>query len=159
MTTQHQPINLKIENAVLPEYVEPQTIAIQNGLIAKIAPAISTPATQTNSDIQNLFTPFGDGDPLKICTLLAQTLQLGTRDRHALCLNMATTLAAKAIGIHNHRIAPGSVADLVVVKAGSVSQVVGAAEGDRTTIKAGKIISQIRREQMLNTFREQANQS
>ena len=31
---------------------------------------------------------------------------------------MATTLAAKAIDIHDHRIAPGSVADLVVVKGG-----------------------------------------
>ncbi|MEO1395195.1 MAG: amidohydrolase family protein [Cyanobacteria bacterium J06634_5] len=102
-------------------------------------------AIATNN-IQNLFTPFGDGDPLKICTLLAQTLQLGTRDRHALCLSMATTQAAKAIGIHNHRIAPGCIADLVILNAASVSQVIGAAPPNRITIKCGKVVSQTRRE-------------
>ncbi|MEM9089752.1 MAG: amidohydrolase family protein [Cyanobacteria bacterium P01_F01_bin.53] len=102
-------------------------------------------AIATNN-IQNLFTPFGDGDPLKICTLLAQTLQLGTRDHHALCLSMATTQAAKAIGIDNHRVAPGCVADLVILNGESVSQVIGAAPANRTTIKAGKIISRTRRE-------------
>lgn len=105
-------------------------------------------AIATNN-IQNLFTPFGDGDPLKICTLLAQTLQLGTQDRHALCLDMATTQAAKAIGIHNHHIAPGSPADLVIINAGSISQVIGAAPSDRITIKSGKITSQVRREQLV----------
>ncbi|MBE9059664.1 amidohydrolase family protein [cf. Phormidesmis sp. LEGE 11477] len=98
-------------------------------------------AIATNN-IQNLFTPFGDGDPLKICTLLAQTLQLGTQERHALCLEMATTQAAKAIGLRDHRIEPGSAADLVILGADSISQVVGAAPGDRITIKSGNIISQ-----------------
>lgn len=97
-------------------------------------------AIATNN-IQNLFTPFGDGDPLKICTLLAQVLQLGTRDRQALCLEMATTRAAEAIGIRNHSIAPGSAADLVILNASSVSQAVGAAPSSRTTIKAGRVVS------------------
>ncbi|MEL6455760.1 MAG: amidohydrolase family protein [Cyanobacteria bacterium J06623_5] len=105
-------------------------------------------AIATNN-IQNLFTPFGDGDPLKICTLLAQTLQLGTCDRHALCLNMATTQAAKAIGLHNHRIAVGCNADLVILDAASVSQAIGAAPVSRTTIKAGTVVSEVVREQRL----------
>ena len=105
-------------------------------------------AIATNN-IQNLFTPFGDGDPLKICTLLAQTLQLGTEDRHALCLEMATTRAAKAIGIRGHRIVPGSVADLVILQASSVSQAIGAAPAGRTTVKAGRVISQVWRERSL----------
>ena len=105
-------------------------------------------AIATNN-IQNLFTPFGDGDPLKICTLLAQVLQLGTRDRHALCLEMATTRAAEAIGIRGHRIAPGSAADLVVLDARSVSQAVGAAPADRTTIKAGKVVSKAWKEEAI----------
>ncbi len=100
-------------------------------------------AIATNN-IQNLFTPFGDGDPLKICTLLAQTLQLGSRDRHALCLEMATTHAANAIGISNHRVEVGSAADLVILNASSISQAIGAAPSDRTTIKAGRVVSQLR---------------
>ena len=102
-------------------------------------------AIATNN-IQNLFTPFGDGDPLKICTLLAQVLQLGTSDRHALCLDMATTRAAKAIGIQGHTVAPGSIANLVVLNAGSASQAIGSAPPNRTTIKEGKVVSQVWRE-------------
>lgn len=104
-------------------------------------------AIATNN-IQNLFTPFGDGDPLKICTLLAQVLQLGTSERHALCLDMATTHAAKAIGILNHRIAPGNSADLVVLNGNSLSQVIGETPHNRTNIKSGKIVSQVRKEQV-----------
>jgi cytosine deaminase len=58
------------------------------------------------NNIQNLFTPFGDGDVLKICTLLAQVLQMGTAQAHELCLEMATTRAAKAIGIQGIRRSP-----------------------------------------------------
>lgn len=98
-------------------------------------------AIATNN-IQNLFTPFGDGDPLKICTLIAQTLQLGTTLSHIQCLEMATTRAAQAIGLAHHAIAPGNIADLVVLDATSVSEAVGAAPAGRTTIKQGRIVSQ-----------------
>ena len=37
MTTQHQPINLKIENATIPEHAERQTIAIQFSWVRAIA--------------------------------------------------------------------------------------------------------------------------
>ncbi|MGB3786413.1 MAG: amidohydrolase family protein [Phormidesmis sp.] len=97
-------------------------------------------AIATNN-IQNLFTPFGDGDPLKICTLLAQTLQLGTTAQHAQCLDMATTHAAAAIGIANHSIAPGHPADLVIIDARTASEAIGTAPPTRTTIKSGQVVS------------------
>ncbi|MGB3295574.1 MAG: amidohydrolase family protein [Phormidesmis sp.] len=97
-------------------------------------------AIATNN-IQNLFTPFGDGDPLKICTLIAQTLQLGTAASHQQCLEMVTTRAAQAIGIHNTGIAVGKVADLVILDARSASEAIGAAPLGRTTIKQGRIVS------------------
>ncbi len=94
------------------------------------------------NNVQNLFTPFGDGDVLKLCTLLAQVLQLGTIAQHQRCLDMATTLAAKAIGIENHSIAVGNPADLVILEAKSVSQAIGTAPVGRTVIKQGKAIVQ-----------------
>lgn len=94
------------------------------------------------NNVQNLFTPFGDGDVLKICTLMAQTLQLGTTSDHTLCLEMATTRAAQAIGLQNYGIAPGNRADLVIVAAKSVSEAVGTAPMGRTTIKNGRVVSQ-----------------
>ena len=100
------------------------------------------------NNVQNLFTPFGDGDVLKLCTLLAQVLQLGTIAQHQRCLEMATTQAAKAIGIANHALAVGNPADLVILDATSVSQAIGAAPAGRTVIKNGSVIVQTRLEQI-----------
>jgi cytosine deaminase len=98
-------------------------------------------AIATNN-VQNLFTPFGDGDLLKICTLLAQVLQLGTTASHQLCLDMATSKAAEAIGIPDYGIEVGKVADLVLLETDSVSSAIGTAPLNRITIKRGQIIAQ-----------------
>ena len=94
------------------------------------------------NNVQNLFTPFGDGDMLKICTLLAQVLQLGTTASHQLCLEMATSRAAQAIGIQDYGIEVGKIADLVLLEANSVSAAIGTAPLNRTTIKGGYIVAQ-----------------
>ena len=94
------------------------------------------------NNVQNLFTPFGDGDVLKICTLLAQVLQLGTTASHQLCLEMATSKAAQAIGIDDYGIEVGKVADLVLLDAYSVSEAIATAPRDRITIKQGEIVAQ-----------------
>jgi cytosine/creatinine deaminase len=96
------------------------------------------------NNIQNLFTPFGDGDILKICTLLAQVLQLGTAQSHERCLSMATTLAAKAIGVQDHCVAIGNAADLVIVKATSATEAIAAAPVERSVIKKGALVAQSR---------------
>ncbi len=93
------------------------------------------------NNIQNLFTPFGDGDVLKICTLLAQVLHLGTVASHEHCLKMATTHAAQAMGIHNHDVAPGSRADLVILNATSATEAISAAPSARIVIKSGRIVA------------------
>lgn len=94
------------------------------------------------NNVRNLFTPFGDGDVLKICTLLAQVLQLGTTVSHQLCLEMATSRAAQAIGIDDYGIEVGKVADLVLLDANSVSTAIAAAPLNRITIKRGRIVAQ-----------------
>ncbi len=99
------------------------------------------------NNVQNLFTPFGDGDVLKICTLLAQVLHMGTAASHDRCLEMATTSAAKAIGLPHQGLKPGQPADLVILNAASVTEAIGAAPNDRTVIKNGRIISQTKLEQ------------
>jgi cytosine deaminase len=99
------------------------------------------------NNIQNLFTPFGDGDPLKICTLLAQVLQMGTPQSHERCLQMATTLAAKAIGVENHAIAVDHPADLVILSAKSATEAIAAAPVERVVIKNGRVVAQRKLEQ------------
>lgn len=99
------------------------------------------------NNVQNLFTPFGDGDMLKVCTLLAQVLHLGTARQHEQCLTMATTQAASAIGLSNYGIAPGCIADLVILNAHSVTEAIAAAPIERTVIKRGRVVAQRRCEQ------------
>lgn len=101
------------------------------------------------NNIQNLFTPFGDGDILKLCTLLAQVLQLGTTASHVRCLDMVTTVAAKAIGIPSHSITPKSIADLVILDAHSATEVIAMATTNRTVIKNGRVVAQSKLEQQL----------
>lgn len=98
------------------------------------------------NNIQNLFTPFGDGDVLKIGTLLAQVLHLGTTARHEQCLKFATTEAARSIGISNHGLEVGNVADLVLLNASSVSDAIGSAPVERLVIKRGQPIVQTKLE-------------
>lgn len=101
------------------------------------------------NNVQNLFTPFGDGDLLKICTLLAQVLHLGTTAHHQLCLDMATQKAAQAIGVDHHSIAPGHPANLVILGADTVSEAVGSAPIERTVIKNGAVVARNRLERQL----------
>jgi cytosine/creatinine deaminase len=93
------------------------------------------------NNVQNLFTPFGDGDVLKIATLLAQVLQMGTTDSHQLCMKMATARAAEAIGIRNYGIKVGNAADLVILKAESVTEAIATAPVGRTVIKNGRVVA------------------
>lgn len=101
------------------------------------------------NNVQNLFTPFGDGDVLKICTLLAQVLHLGTIAQHELCLNMATAQAARAMGINDYGIQPGHRADLVILGARTVSEAIGAAPAERTVIKDGRVVAHNKLERQL----------
>lgn len=104
--------------------------------------------TATNN-IQNLFTPFGDGDLLKIGSLLAHVLHWGTTARHEFCLDVLTQQAARAIGIRNYGIKPGAVADLVLLDAPSASAAIATASPNRTVFKAGKIVAESRLQQTL----------
>ncbi len=104
------------------------------------------------NNVQNLFTPFGDGDVLKMCTLLAQVLHLNTAMSHEQCLAMATTQAAQAIGLTNYGLAPGKSADLVILNAATVTEAIGAAPTERTVIKQGRIVAQSHLKQTLFAF-------
>jgi cytosine deaminase len=65
----------------------------------------------------------GDGDVLRVCTLLCQVLQLTSTSTARLALAMASTSAARCIGVQ-HDIAPGLPADLLLLPAASALQVI-----------------------------------
>lgn len=77
-------------------------------------------ATFATNNIQNLFTFTGDGDILKIGTLFCQVAQLTSENGALLCLEMATQIAAKALGV-DHFICENRPADIVILGDGFCS--------------------------------------
>eukprot|EP00747_Dinoflagellata_sp_TGD_P179059 gnl/TRDRNA2_/TRDRNA2_29210_c0_seq1.p1 gnl/TRDRNA2_/TRDRNA2_29210_c0~~gnl/TRDRNA2_/TRDRNA2_29210_c0_seq1.p1 ORF type:complete len:424 (-),score=90.35 gnl/TRDRNA2_/TRDRNA2_29210_c0_seq1:33-1304(-) len=99
-------------------------------------------AAFATNNVQNLFTFTGDGDILKIATLTAQMLQLGSRRQHSDLLKMATTGAAEAISIRDHVLEVGRLADLVILHgAASATDAVAAPPVPRTVLKHGKLVA------------------
>jgi len=97
-------------------------------------------AAFATNNVQNLFTFSGDGDVLKVGTLLCHALQLTSEANANLCLNMATTLSANALNV-SHSIEVGKPADLVIIEGNSAMEILAAPSVERIVIKNGKIIS------------------
>jgi hypothetical protein len=77
-------------------------------------------AAFASNNIQNLFTFTGDGDILKIGTLLCQILQLTSENGANKCMEMATEIAAKALNV-KHFLGENQSADLVILGDGILS--------------------------------------
>lgn len=99
----------------------------------------ATAAFATNN-VQNLFTFTGDGDVLKVATLLSQVLQLTSQSDAALCLDMATVRAAQAINVR-HGLEVGMPADLVILRGKTPLEIIAAPPVERVVIKKGKIVA------------------
>ncbi|HWK22408.1 MAG TPA: amidohydrolase family protein [Ureibacillus sp.] len=99
------------------------------------------------NNIRNAFTPFGNGDPLDIAFLLAQTAYLGTEEDAKLLLEMCTTRAAKAIGLNYPGIVVGAPADFVLVDATKASHLIYDRTADRIVWKNGVRVAEA------NTYR------
>jgi cytosine deaminase len=92
------------------------------------------------NNVQNLFTFTGDGDVLKVGTLLCQLLQLTSESGTNLALEMATTIAAKAIGV-KHGLEVGNSADFVLLEGDSSMTLLASPPIERVVIKKGKLVS------------------
>lgn len=90
-----------------------------------------TAAFATNN-IQNLFTFTGDGDVLKVGTLLCQLLQLTSENGAFQCIEMATKIAAQALGVQ-HFLVLNQSADLVILGSGIKSPGSAPVENDSNT--------------------------
>ena len=77
-------------------------------------------ATFASNNIQNLFTFTGDGDVLKIGTLLCQILQLTSENGGNQCIEMITEIAAKALNV-KHSLNENNNADMVILGDGVLS--------------------------------------
>ncbi|RKP56757.1 amidohydrolase family protein [Pararobbsia silviterrae] len=92
-----------------------------------------------SNNVRNAFTPFGNADMLHVGNLLAHAAQLGTPADQARVLEMATTRAARAIGLRDYGIAVGNPADLVVLDGMRVDEALLDLPPRSWVIKRGRI--------------------
>jgi len=76
------------------------------------------------NNVLNAFTPFGDGSLLRMANLYANIAQLGRREDLERCFDMIAASAARVMKLGDYGIAPGSLADLVVLPCHSPSAAV-----------------------------------
>lgn len=94
-----------------------------------------------SNNVRNAFTPFGTGDPLDIALLLAQTAHMGSAREARLLADMCTTNAARALGSRGTKgLFPGEPADLVLVKADGILDVIYDRPRERLVWKSGERI-------------------
>lgn len=106
--------------------------------------------TYASNNIRNAFTPFGKVDPLQIGNMLAHIAQLGSPDDQAYVLRMATTNAARAMGIGDrYGLEVGRQADVVILDTLNVANALLDLPPRSWVIKRGKIILETNLEQRI----------
>jgi cytosine/creatinine deaminase len=119
-------------------------VNIRRGLtpIAELRAAGVLTAVSSNN-IRNAFTPFGNADQFETALLLAQTSHLGAATDLAAVLDMASTAAARVIGLPGPQlVAPGARADLIVVAADTAASALLDRAPRRYVLKAGVVVAE-----------------
>jgi cytosine deaminase len=114
---------------------------VRRGLtpIKRLRAAGVTVAAATNN-VQNAFTPAGNADPLLLTYLLVVGAHMGGEADMAAALDMVTAAPARILGRPAHGPTPGSRADLVVLEATTLAEVVGALPPRALIVKGGHVL-------------------
>ncbi|UGT42941.1 amidohydrolase family protein [Nocardia yamanashiensis] len=99
----------------------------------------------SSNNIRNAFTPYGNADLLDIGLFLAQTCHLSGPEDLGRVLAMATTGAARVIGLDRYGLHPGAPADLVVLSCHRLSDVLLDRPDRCYVLKAGRIVARTTR--------------
>ena len=97
------------------------------------------------NNIQNAFTPYGTGDLLQIAALALPACHLGGTDDQATVLPMLTTNPARALRLQSYGIEVGKQADLVLVDALRLTDVIVNLPDRNVVMKRGKVVARTER--------------
>ncbi|MFC9328759.1 amidohydrolase family protein [Kitasatospora sp. NPDC057015] len=96
----------------------------------------------SSNNVRNAFTPYGNADLLEVGLFLAQTGHLSGPEDLARVLAMATTEAARVVGVADrYGLRPGAAADLVVLDTHNVRDVLLDRPARTAVIKGGRIVA------------------
>jgi cytosine deaminase len=113
---------------------------VRRGLtpVKRLRAAGVTVAAATNN-VQNAFTPVGNADPLLLTYLLVVAAHMGAEAEMAAALDMVTVAPARILGRREHGLAVGCRADLVLLDASTLAEVVGGLPARVLVVKSGRI--------------------
>jgi cytosine deaminase len=113
---------------------------VRRGLtpVKRLRAAGVTVAAATNN-VQNAFTPAGNGDPLLLTYLLVVGAHMGAEDDMAAALDMVTVAPARMLGRRDHGLAIGCRADVVVLEASTLVEAVGGLPARALVLKDGRV--------------------
>ncbi len=94
-----------------------------------------------SDNIRDAWWPYGDGDMLDRAAVVGYRQGFFTNEDLAHAFAMITDIPAGVLDLDRYGIAPGGVADLVLLSAGSVAEAVLDHPRRRTVIKRGRIVA------------------
>lgn len=92
-----------------------------------------------NDNIQDAWWPYGDGDMLHRAMIIGYRSGLYTDEALGLALTMATSAAARVLGLQGYGIAPGQAATFLLVEAETAAAAVAGAPPARRLVRNGKL--------------------
>ncbi|MBT5674081.1 MAG: amidohydrolase family protein [Rhodospirillaceae bacterium] len=90
-------------------------------------------------NVRDAWSPFGNGDMAERAALIAYRCGMNSDEDLRAAFDMATTSAARALGLENYGLAAGNPADLVVFQAASVPEAIASHAARGLVIKGGRI--------------------
>ena len=99
-------------------------------------------------NVQDPFNSMGRVDPFETASLLVMAGHLLPDE----AWTWVTDRARQIMGLEPIRVAPGHVADLLAVRAGSLREALASAPADRVVLKGGRVVSRTRVEQEFPTL-------
>ncbi|MGF1647786.1 MAG: amidohydrolase family protein [Kineosporiaceae bacterium] len=91
-------------------------------------------------NVQDPFNPLGRGDPLEAAALLVAAGHL----LPAQAYRAVSDDARRAMGLPPVAVSPGSPADLLAVRAGSIAEALATLSPDRVAVRAGRVVARTR---------------
>ena len=91
-------------------------------------------------NVRDAWSPFGNGDMAERAALIAYRCAMNSDEDLRAAFDMATTSAARALGLENYGLAEGNPADLVVFEAASVPEAIASHAARGLVIKGGRVV-------------------
>ena len=92
-----------------------------------------------SDNIRDAWSPYGNGDMLERAMLIGYRAGFLADDDLRLAFDMASGIAAAAMGFPGHAVRVGAAADLVVLDAAHVPEAVAARPGERLVVRRGVV--------------------